>query len=202
MMTDRSLVTEEIAEEAVEAPSLGVDSQKMGIWTLLGSEAVFFGGLIITYLVNRGRGAPPHAHDVLDIGLTAVNTFVLLTSSMTMVLSFGAIQRGDKKWARNWLILTAILGMGFLSGQGFEFTKLYREGVTLSSNLFGSTFFTLTGFHGAHVFVGVIWILFVLWQLFAGKITQEHHIAVEVVGLYWHFVDIIWLILFTIIYLI
>ncbi len=200
---DKTLDETVTEESSVEAPSLGVPNQKMGIWVLLGSEAVFFGSLIATYLVNRGRGAPPHAHDVLDIGLTAVNTFVLLTSSLTMVMALGAIQRGEKKRMRTWLILTALLGLGFLSGQAYEFTKLYtREGVTLSSNLFGSTFFTLTGFHGGHVFVGVIWISFVLWQYFKGKITQDHHIAVELVGLYWHFVDIIWLILFTIIYLI
>jgi heme/copper-type cytochrome/quinol oxidase subunit 3 len=182
--------------------SLGVDSQKLGIWTLIGSEAVFFSALIVTYMINRGRSvAGPLPQNTLDIGLTAFNTFVLLASSLTMVSALASIDQGNRRGAKLFLIATALLGLTFLGGQSYEFNKLYHEGVSLGSNLFGATFFTLTGFHGAHVFVGVIWITFVLVRVYRGRITQEKHIAVELVGLYWHFVDLVWIIIFTIVYL-
>ncbi len=185
-----------------EVPSLGVDNRKLGVWTFLGSEVMFFSGLIVTYLVMRGRSVSgPLPHEVLDVPLPAVNTFVLICSSMTMVTALAAIQRGDAKAMRNWLIATAVLGLVFLSGQAFEFNKLFSEGLSLSANLFGATFFTLTGFHGMHVFVGVIWIAFVLVRAFRGGVTQDNHLAVELVGLYWHFVDIVWIIIFTLVYL-
>lgn len=188
---------------AVEpAPSMGVDNRKLGIWTFLGSEVMFFSGLIVTYLVMRGRSTSgPLPNEVLDVPLTAVNTFVLLCSSMTMVTALAAIQRGDSRGMRRWLIATAVLGLVFLSGQAFEFNKLFGEGLSLGTNLFGATFFTLTGFHGMHVFVGVLWIGFVLTRAFRGGITQDNHLAVELVGLYWHFVDIVWIIIFTLVYL-
>ncbi len=182
--------------------SLGVDTQKLGVWTLIGSEAVFFSSLIITYMINRGRSiSGPLPQNTLDIGLTAFNTFALLASSLTMVSSLAAISQGNKRSAKLLLIGTGILGLVFLGGQAFEFNKLYHLGVSLGGNLFGATFFTLTGFHGAHVFAGVIWITFVLIRLFRGRLTQENHIALELVGLYWHFVDLIWIIIFTIVYL-
>jgi heme/copper-type cytochrome/quinol oxidase subunit 3 len=183
--------------------SMGVDSQKLGIWTLIGSEAVFFSALIVTYLVNRGRSVTgPFPHEVLDIGLTAFNTFVLLASSLTMVTALASIEQGNRRGLKIWLIATALLGLTFLGGQAYEFNKLFHEGVSLGSNLFGATFFTLTGFHGSHVFAGVIWITFVLVRAYRGSITKENHIAVELVGLYWHFVDLIWIIIFTLVYLI
>jgi cytochrome c oxidase subunit 3 len=186
-----------------EISSLGVDNQKLGVWALLASEAVFFSGLIITYIVMRGRSVSgPLPHEALDVPLTAVNTFVLICSSLTMVTALATIQRGDTRRLRHWLIATALLGLAFLGGQGFEFTKLFHQGLSLSSNLFGATFFTLTGFHGAHVLAGVIWISFVLTRAFRGGVTQDNHIAVELVGLYWHFVDLVWIIIFTVVYLI
>lgn len=185
-----------------EPTSMGVPNNKLGVWTLIGSEVVFFASLIVTYLVLHGKvTSGPTAKEVLDIPLTAFNTFVLICSSMTMVTALAAIQKGNQQRMRLWLVATVILGLTFLGGQAFEFTKLYREGVTLHTNLFGGTFFTLTGFHGAHVFAGVIWILIVLWYAFRGKVTQENHLPVELVGLYWHFVDIVWIIIFTLVYL-
>ncbi|HEX9077090.1 MAG TPA: heme-copper oxidase subunit III [Anaerolineae bacterium] len=185
-----------------EVPSMGVDNRKLGIWTFLGSEVMFFSGLIVVYLVMRGRSTVgPLPHEVLDIPLTAVNTFVLLCSSLTMVTALSAIQRGNAQRMRLWLIATAVLGLLFLSGQAFEFNKLFNEGLSLSTNLFGATFFTLTGFHGTHVFIGVLWIGFVLARAFRGGITADNHLAVELVGLYWHFVDIVWIIIFTLVYL-
>jgi len=191
------------APHSSEATSLGVDNRKLGVWTLLGSEAVFFSALIVTYIVMRGKSVSgPLPHEALDVPLTAVNTFVLICSSLTMVTALAAIQRGDTRGLRGWLIATALLGLGFLSGQATEFSMLFRHGLSLSSNLFGATFFTLTGFHGAHVFAGVIWISFVLTRAFRGGVTQENHMAVELVGLYWHFVDLVWIIIFTVVYLI
>ncbi len=187
---------------SAEAPSLGVDNRKLGMWTLLASEAVFFSSLIMTYMVMRGKSlGGPQPHETLDVPLTAVNTFVLICSSLTMVTALAAIQRGNVRGLRRWLIATALLGLAFLSGQAVEFTLLALQGLSLSSNLFGATFFTLTGFHGAHVLAGVIWISFVVFRAFRGGITQENHLGVELVGLYWHFVDLVWIIIFTIVYL-
>ncbi len=186
-----------------EATSLGVDSQKLGIWTLLGSEVVFFSSLIVTYIVFRDKSVTgPYPREALDVPLTAFNTFVLICSSLTMVSALAAIQRGQAATMRRWLIATVLLGLTFLGGQAVEFTMLALHGLSLSSNLFGATFFTLTGFHGAHVFAGVVWISFVLARAFRGGITQDNHIAVELVGLYWHFVDLVWIIIFTVVYLI
>ncbi len=183
-------------------PSLGLDNRKLGVWTFLGSEVMFFSGLIVTYLVNRGRSVTgPYPHEVLGVPLVAINTFVLICSSMTMVTALSAIQKGDARAMRRWLIATALLGLLFLSGQAYEFSSLFRDGLSLDVNLFGATFFTLTGFHGTHVFIGVIWIAFVLARAFKGGVTKENHLAVELVGLYWHFVDIVWIIIFTLVYL-
>ena len=196
-------MNEALAPRQSEATALGVDNRKLGIWALLGSEAVFFSALIVTYLVMRGRSVSgPTPHEALNVPLTAVNTFVLICSSLTMVTALAAIQRGDTRGLRRWLIATALLGVAFLSGQATEFTLLASQGLSLSRNLFGATFFTLTGFHGAHVLAGVIWIGFVLARAFRGGVTQENHMAVELVGLYWHFVDLVWIIIFTVVYLI
>jgi cytochrome c oxidase subunit 3 len=182
--------------------SLGVDNQKLGIWALLGSEVMFFSSLIVTYIVFRDKSVTgPYPHEALDVPLTAFNTFVLICSSLTMVTALAAIQRGQAAGMRRWLIATGLLGLTFLGGQATEFTMLALHGLSLSSNLFGATFFTLTGFHGAHVFAGVVWIGFVLARAFRGGITRDNHIAVELVGLYWHFVDLVWIIIFTIVYL-
>jgi cytochrome c oxidase subunit 3/cytochrome o ubiquinol oxidase subunit 3 len=196
-------MSQAFAPHPSEATSLGVDNRKLGVWTLLGSEAVFFSALIVTYIVMRGKSVSgPLPHEALDVPLTAVNTFVLICSSLTMVTALAAIQRGETYGLCRWLIATALLGLAFLSGQALEFSKLFGQGLSLSSNLFGATFFTLTGFHGAHVFAGVIWISFVLARAFRGGVTRDHHLAVELVGLYWHFVDLVWIIIFTIVYLI
>ncbi len=190
------------AQHQAEPTALGVDNRKLAIWIFIASEVMFFTGLIVTYMVMRGRSVSgPHPADVLSVPIVAVNTFVLLASSFTMVTAFSAIERGEVRTMRTWLIATAVLGLLFLSGQAYEFTSLFLDGASLSSNLFGATFFTLTGFHGMHVLVGVIWIMFVLARAARGGVTQGNHLAVELVGLYWHFVDIVWIIIFTVVYL-
>ena len=192
-----------LAPRRAEATSLGVDNQKLGIWALLGSEVMFFSSLIVTYIIFRGKSVTgPFPQEALDVPLTAFNTFVLICSSLTMVTALAAIQRGQAAGLRRWLIATGLLGLTFLGGQAYEFSLLISHGLSLSSNLFGATFFTLTGFHGAHVAAGVIWISLVLARAFRGGVTQDNHIAVELVGLYWHFVDLVWIIIFTMVYLI
>ena len=187
----------------IELTSLGIESNKLGVWAFLSSETIFFSALIVTYLVLHGKNVSgPSPHDVLNVPLTAVNTFVLICSSFTMVSALAAIQRGETKKLRLWLIATILLGAAFLGGQVTEFTLLIGQGLSLSRNVFGATFFTLTGFHGAHVLVGLIWIGFVLTKAFKGELNRENHLSVELVGLYWHFVDLVWIIIFTVVYLI
>jgi len=181
----------------------GLDNRKLLMWLFLGSECMFFGSLIAAYLLYRNRSiSGPYPKDLFDIPFTSVSSFVLLMSSVSMVLALAAIQHGDVRRMRIWLLTTALLGIVFLSGQAFEFTQFYREGLTLKTNMFGTTFFVLTGFHGAHVTVGVL-ILLSLWSgSFRGNWTQENSLNIELAGLYWHFVDVVWIIIFTMIYLV
>jgi len=193
--------------------STGLDSRKMAFWTFIGSECLLFGSLIATYMAYKGRSLrPPYPHEVeingqhfegiLNIPLTSFSTFILLMSSVAMVLALWNVQRGDRKWATIWLFATAFGGSIFLGCQVFEFTHFYHEGLTLKSNLFGSTFFVLTGFHGAHVTVGIIYLITLGVMSMRGRIGPERTLNVEIAGLYWHFVDVIWIVIFPLVYLI
>src|SRR5205085_816234 len=143
--------------------ALGLDSRKMAFWAFIGSECLLFTSLISTYLVYKGRSVVgPYPHEILNIPFTSVSTFDLLMSSLMMVLALAAVQRGDMRWGKIWLFSTALLGLVFLGGQVIEFTEFVHKGLTLQTNLFGCTFFVLTGTHGAHVSVGVLWLL-TLW---------------------------------------
>ena len=197
------MATAEHTEEVQHQTSTGLDNTKLAMWAFLGSECLFFGSLISTYLLYRSRtGSGPTPAEVYDIPFTSVSSFVLLMSSLTMVLALSAIQRGNHKGLRVWLLATAFLGMTFIGGQIYEFTTFYEEGLTLSQSPFGSAFFLLTGFHGAHVTVGILMLLLTTGLSMAGRIPQAESRKVELVGLYWHFVDIIWVIIFTVVYLI
>jgi heme/copper-type cytochrome/quinol oxidase subunit 3 len=180
---------------------LGLDHLKLAMWLFLSSEVMFFGGLISAFLHYKINN-PSLEASLLDVGLVGVNTFVLLTSSLTVVLGLAAVRRGDTRGLMGYLIATIVLGAAFLVGQGNEFATLYRHGMTLSSSVYASGFFTVTGFHGIHVFVGICWALSTLVKAARGGYTRTDHLGVEVFGLYWHFVDIVWIILFTLIYLI
>jgi heme/copper-type cytochrome/quinol oxidase subunit 3 len=183
--------------------STGLDNRKLLMWLFLSSDCLFFGSLISAYLLYRDRSVVgPFPADVFDIPFTSVSAFVLLMSSVSMVLALAAIQKGDRRGLQIWLFTTAILGTLFVAGQAYEFTEFYQEGVTLQGNLFGTTFFVLTGFHGAHVTVGILILLSLFAMTLQGKITQADSLNVELAGLYWHFVDIVWIIIFTLIYLI
>jgi heme/copper-type cytochrome/quinol oxidase subunit 3 len=173
------------------------------MWAFLGSECMFFGSLIGTYLAYKGKSiSGPGPHQILNIPLTSVSAFVLLMSSLLMVLALAAVQRGDMKWGKIWLFLTATLGAAFVGFQCFEFTHFVHLGLTLQTNLFGSSFFVLTGFHGAHVTGGVIWLLSMWWLAMRGRLGPQDSLKVEICGLYWHFVDIVWIVIFALIYLI
>ena len=183
--------------------STGLDNRKLLMWLFLASECLLFGSLIGAYLLYRGQSVVgPYPEELFDIPFTSVSAFVLLMSSVTMVLALAAIQRGDQRGLRIWLLSTALLGLLFLSGQAFEFTEFNREGLSLSSNLFGTTFFVLTGFHGAHVTVGVLILLSLLVMSSRGRLTQAQSLNIELAGLYWHFVDVVWIVIFTLVYLI
>ena len=191
------------AAEPEHHTSLGLDSRKLAMWVFLGSECFFFGSLISTYLLYRSRSlVGPHPEDVYDIPFTSVSSFVLLMSSLTMVLALAAIQRGQMRQLRVWLLATALLGMTFIGGQVYEFSIFADEGLGLGQNVFGSSFFVLTGFHGAHVSVGIIMLLALYMQSLRGKLAQAQSLNVELIGLYWHFVDIVWIVIFTVVYLI
>jgi heme/copper-type cytochrome/quinol oxidase subunit 3 len=144
----------------------------------------------------------PQPHEVFNLQLTTLSTFDLLMSSLLMVLALAAVQRGDHRQARLWLGGTAFFGLIFLGFQVYEFTTfIVHDGLTLQQNLFGSTFYVLTGFHGGHVAVGVIWLLTLLLLDLRGKLGPEDSTKVEVAGLYWHFVDVVWIAIFTLVYL-
>lgn len=222
-----------------ENTTTGLNHRKLLMWAFLGSDCMFFGSLIATYLVYQGKSlVGPFPQDVFDIPVTSVSTFVLLMSSMSMVLAYSALTRGNLKGFRIWLASTVLMGMTFLAFQVFEFRTFANHevvlechgidmealsdtekhlaeqcvpgvdevsethGLTPKTNLFGTTFFILTGFHGAHVTLGVVWLLSLFFLSFRrGGVTPERNLDVDLAALYWHFVDIVWIIIFTVVYL-
>ena len=206
--------------------STGLDSRKIAIWAFIGSECMLFVSLISTYMIYKGRSVVgPYPHEVwtnpatgqamkpiLNIPVTSASTFVLLMSSLFMVLALAAVQnknvpkhtRGDRILGSSklWLWATAIAGATFLGFQAFEFTSFVHEGLTIRTNLFGSTFFTLTGFHGAHVTAGVLWLVTLLAIDYRRGLGPADAMNVDLAALYWHFVDVIWIVIFTLVYLI
>ena len=188
-----------------EHESTGIENRKIGMWVFLSSEFLFFGALISNYLLYSTRGGfpSPYPAEIYDIPFTSVSSFVLLMSSLTMVLAHNALSRNDQNGTRTWLFATAALGSVFLGGQVFEFTDFIVEyGMTLSTNPAASAFYVLTGFHGLHVAIGVIMLL-ALWSISRRQngLSEKSGLNLELVGLYWHFVDIIWIVIFTVVYL-
>jgi len=182
--------------------STGLSNEKLGMWVFLSSECLLFGGLISTYLLLHDKSVSgPTPEDVFDIPFTSVSSFVLLMSSLTMVLAVSAITRGDHSRSRLWLTTTALLGAIFIGGQVYEFTSFYREGLGYTTNIFGSSFYTLTGFHGLHVTIGILMLLSLVGLSLRGSLGQDKAETVEIIGLYWHFVDVVWIIIFTVVYL-
>ena len=191
------------ADTAAHHTSTGLSNVKLGMWLFLGSECLLFGGLISTYMIYRGRvGEGPRPGNVYDIPFTSVSSFVLLMSSLTMVLAVAAAQKRDDRGTTLWLTVTGLLGATFVGGQVYEFTAMYNEGLGYTTSLFGSAFYTLTGFHGVHVTVGVIMLLSLVAIIKRSNVPGDKAEVVELVGLYWPFVDVVWIIIFTLVYLI
>src|SRR4051812_8683859 len=206
--------------------STGLDHRKVAIWAFIGSECMLFVSLISTYLIYKGRsvvGPFPHetwrnpatgetVKGILNIPVTSFSTFLLLMSSLAMVLAHNAVvnKRNPKRGAgerllgnsRFWLWMVIGLGLGFLMCQAYEFTSFVHEGLSIRTNLFGSSFFTLTGFHGAHVTAGVLWLLTLLSIDYKRGLGPKDTLIVDISALYWHFVDVVWIAIFTLIYLI
>ena len=183
--------------------STGLSNNKVGMWLFLGSECLLFGGLISTYMLYRGRvSVGPRPGNVFDIPFTSVSSFILLMSSLTMVLAVSAAQNRDDRGTTLWLSVTALLGATFVGGQVYEFTAMYNEGLGFTTSLFGSSFYTLTGFHGVHVTVGIIMLMSLVGIIKRSTIPGDKAEVVELIGLYWHFVDVIWIVIFTLVYLI
>ena len=185
------------------ATNTGYSNEKLGMWVFLGSECLLFGGLISTYLLYQDRAITgPLPKDLYDIPFTSVSSFVLLMSSLTMVLAVGSWMRGDVRRGRTWLLTTALLGGVFIAGQVYEFTSFVNEGMGYTTNLAASSFYTLTGFHGVHVTAGIIMLLSLVGLSLTGRLGADKAETVEIIGLYWHFVDVVWILIFTIVYLI
>lgn len=197
------MTTNSTAHESHLATTTGLDHRKLLMWTFLASECLFFGSLIATFLLYKDASVVgPYPHEILNIPVTSTSTFVLLTSSLAMVLALAAVQRSDVVSARFWIFATALLGATFLGFQVYEFYEFVIHGLTPKTNVFGASFFTLTGFHGAHVTVGVIWLMSLFFYSFRHGLPAEKSLDVELAGLYWHFVDIVWVVIFTVVYLI
>jgi cytochrome c oxidase subunit III len=190
----------------------GVYNLKLGMWVFLLSEVMFFTSLIGAYVILRFAHPDHFAQpgEVLNVPLTAINTFVLICSSVTMVKAFAALQQGDQKGLKSWLLATILLGSTFVGVQAYEYYHLIHDGFVATASeyaapggpLYGSTFYLMTGFHGLHVSIGVLVLIWILIQANRGVYTPERVGGVEIVGLYWHFVDLVWIVLFTIVYLI
>jgi len=180
----------------------GMPHRKILMWTFLASDCMFFGSLIATYLVYRGHSTShPLPEDIFDIPLTSTSSFVLLLSSWLIVLALSAMQKDNLWQFRLWTLNMAFFGNIFLSFQIYEFTHFVHAGLTLKQNLFGTTFFVLTGTHGCHVAIGVLWLMSLFFYSFIGGVTKERALDVEIAGLYWHFVDIVWILIFAAVYL-
>jgi heme/copper-type cytochrome/quinol oxidase subunit 3 len=192
------------AHGPVHHSSTGIDNRKLLMWIFLASECLFFGSLISAYLIFQGESlVGPYPADVIDIPLTTVSTFVLLMSSLSMVLAVYGAEHGRLRMMKVWLLVTIVLGLTFLGFQVYEFRHFGHLGLNLSTNQFGATFFVLTGFHGTHVGVGVIILASLLFGSFRRTgLGREAGFHVEIAGLYWHFVDIVWIVIFTLLYLI
>ena len=209
-MADSLLAHETVAQADAHATvahiehdtNTGVSNTKLAMWLFLASECLLFGGLITTYLLYKNPLEGPSGADLFDIPFTSASSFVLLMSSLTMVLAVSAIERGDHHRMRVWLGSTAILGATFIAGQVYEFTAFAREGLGFTTSRFSSAFYTLTGFHGVHVTVGIIMLVTLVMLSLRGRLPEHRSETVEVVGLYWHFVDVVWILIFAIVYLI
>jgi heme/copper-type cytochrome/quinol oxidase subunit 3 len=180
-----------------------INNARLGVMLFIGAEAMFFAGLLSAFLVFRNGSTPwpPPFQPRLPIVVTAVNTCFLLWSSYTMHRALRAIHRGNVQKLMAWLGMTAALGIIFLSVQGYEWARLLKFGLTLSSSVYGAIFYTLIGCHAAHVFGAVIWLLIIFGMAKNHRFAREQFAGVQVCGIYWYFVVALWPILFGLVYL-
>jgi|SRR5664279_1105208 len=180
------------------------DNLKFAMWLYLASEVVIFTTLIAVFVVFRVNNPErvDEVHKASGLLLVSINTFMLLTSSWTMVMGLRAIQKNDSQGLARWISITAILGTLFVMLQFVEYSTLSREGITLYGDIFGMRFYAPTAFHGAHVVAGVLWAIYVVNNALSGKYSNNKYLGVEIFGLFWHFVDVVWIVLFTVIYLV
>jgi heme/copper-type cytochrome/quinol oxidase subunit 3 len=180
-----------------------IDNAKFAMWLYLASEVVIFAAFIAIYIVFRYNNPEVvHTiHEEVGIGLVSFNTFLLLASSWAMVMGLQQIQRGNQKGLVQWIGATAALGTIFVALQYVEYNELAHLGLSLSTE-FGMRFYAPTAFHGAHVIIGVLWALRVILRARKGYYSAHNYLGVEIFGLYWHFVDVVWILLFTVIYLV
>ena len=190
------------ATVAAHGGQSGMSTAMVGMLLFIASEVMFFGGLFATYFNARAGVGPENWHAPegghLDLPLAAVLTAILVASSFTMQFGVWAIRRGDAGKLRLWTAITLALGVLFLAGQLYDYSQL---GFGVSDGIFGTVFYTLTGFHGAHVFGGVVGLTIVLARTLRGQFSARNHVAVEAVSMYWHFVDVVWIGVFSTIYL-
>jgi len=192
----------------------GLDNRKIAIWAFIGSECLFFASLIGTYLVYKGRsvvGPFPHEEwtspsgehfeQIFEIPLVTFGTAVLLFSSFFVVMALAGAQYGNRKMMIGWLGATIIAGLFFIGMQVYEFIHFVHKGLGFTTNLFGSSFYTLTGFHGTHVAIGIIWLTTLFVLAVRGKVPPEKALNLELAALYWHFVDVVWIVIFPVVYL-
>ena len=185
------------------AIATGIPNNKLGMWVFLASEVMFFAALIAAYIVLRmSHPAWPGPEGHISTWLGACNTFLLLGSSVTMVIAFAHAQAGQPRLATAYLFATVVLGSAFLGIKGYEYAGKFHHGIFPNTNVFWSCYFALTGFHGLHVLVGVMTNSWLGFRGLQGRLTPANAYKLELAGLYWHFVDIVWLLaLFPIIYL-
>lgn len=179
-----------------------LSDRKFGMWVFLASEVMFFSSLIGGFIYFKLARGFEEAQEILSLPLATVGTSVLIVSSFAVVMGLEALQADDRRVFRNWMLVVLGLGVTFLGIQAFEWYELMHHDVT-ASDLFGTAFYVTTGFHGLHVLGGVIWLAIVLYRtLVQGVYTAKNYLGVELFGLYWHFVDVVWIALFTVIYLV
>ncbi len=189
---------------AAERREAGMPTPLVGMLLFIASEVMFFGGLFAAYFnarasVGAGNRHPPAgAHELEMFPIALPLTLVLVASSFTMQFGVWAIRRGDQGALRVWTAVTLLLGVAFLIGQLYDYSIL---GFGISDGVFGTTFYTLTGFHGAHVFGGAVGLTILLARAMQGQFSAQNHVAVEAVSMYWHFVDVVWIALFTTLYI-
>jgi len=185
-----------------EKATLEGRNKVLGFWLFLGGESVLFGTLFASYIALRSQtGEGPLATELFKLSTVAIATFILLTSSLTSVFATQALHQNKPKAMLGWLLITVVLGLSFLGLEIYEFYEYVHEGHKFSTSAFSTSFYTLVGFHGAHVLFGVVWISILMGQILKKGLTVVTAPKAYVAGLYWHFIDVVWVFIFTVVYL-